>query len=309
MIVKNKKGFTLIELLAVIVILAVIMAIATTAVLSAINSSKKKTRYLAAKEIGEMAVAYIASEKASITLNDSDLKVVASVMFGAKEEEKVECVWVDTLVKDGYVEEDATDPYTGENIGDSSSLSNQLVCVYSSSEEQDDYELQETPLEITYTVNGKEGVMTLPSSYYYYSFDGYRYIMNYFASNTGSEETYLTVFESSEEIGKIAQEYITKSGAEYTTQKVSISSNAYGASRNETVYIVEVSKLYEDGYLDSNIVNPKTGTIISQASDLDNQFVYIYSSATKQDGTDLQSYSAVIKYSYWQFDGFRYAIY
>lgn len=39
----NRKGFTLIELLAVIVILAVIMVIASTSVLSAMNSSRKKS--------------------------------------------------------------------------------------------------------------------------------------------------------------------------------------------------------------------------------------------------------------------------
>ena len=39
----NNKGFTLIELLAVIVILAVVMGIATTSVLSAMNNSRKSS--------------------------------------------------------------------------------------------------------------------------------------------------------------------------------------------------------------------------------------------------------------------------
>ena len=39
----NKKGFTLIELLAVIVILAVVMGVATTSVLSAMNNSRKSS--------------------------------------------------------------------------------------------------------------------------------------------------------------------------------------------------------------------------------------------------------------------------
>lgn len=39
----NNKGFTLIELLAVIVILAVVMGVATTSVLSAMNNSRKSS--------------------------------------------------------------------------------------------------------------------------------------------------------------------------------------------------------------------------------------------------------------------------
>ena len=39
----NNKGFTLIELLAVIVILAVVMAIASTSVISAMNNSRKSS--------------------------------------------------------------------------------------------------------------------------------------------------------------------------------------------------------------------------------------------------------------------------
>lgn len=39
----NRKGFTLIELLAVIVILAVVMGVATTSVLSAMNNSRKSS--------------------------------------------------------------------------------------------------------------------------------------------------------------------------------------------------------------------------------------------------------------------------
>ena len=39
----NNKGFTLIELLAVIVILAVVMGVATTSVLSAMNNSRKNS--------------------------------------------------------------------------------------------------------------------------------------------------------------------------------------------------------------------------------------------------------------------------
>ncbi len=45
----NNKGFTLIELLAVIVILAVVMGVATTSVLSAMNNSRKSSLVNSAK--------------------------------------------------------------------------------------------------------------------------------------------------------------------------------------------------------------------------------------------------------------------
>ena len=47
----NNKGFTLIELLAVIVILAVVMAIASTSVISAMNNSRKSSLQDSAKSV------------------------------------------------------------------------------------------------------------------------------------------------------------------------------------------------------------------------------------------------------------------
>ena len=47
----NNKGFTLIELLAVIVILAVVMAIASTSVISAMNNSRKSSLQDSAKAV------------------------------------------------------------------------------------------------------------------------------------------------------------------------------------------------------------------------------------------------------------------
>ena len=50
---KFKKGFTLVELLAVIVILAIIMLIAIPAVLSTLESARRKTFYeYADKSVG-----------------------------------------------------------------------------------------------------------------------------------------------------------------------------------------------------------------------------------------------------------------
>lgn len=87
---KNKKGFTLIELLAVIVVLSIILIIAVPSVLNAIESSKEKTKYTAAKEIVEIASVYMT-------------------------ENNLNCVDVETLVGEGYLEEDMTDPETGKN--------------------------------------------------------------------------------------------------------------------------------------------------------------------------------------------------
>lgn len=91
---KNKKGFTLVELLAVIVVLSIILVVATTSVYKYINDSKEKTRYMAAKEIVEIAEAYFAinpciDDESECSVSIKDLK--------------------------GYLEDDATNPETGKN--------------------------------------------------------------------------------------------------------------------------------------------------------------------------------------------------
>lgn len=86
---KNKKGFTLVELLAVIVILGIIMTIATTSVIKNINDSKEKAKYIAAKEIVEIAEAYFAANSSATYVTIRDLS--------------------------DYLESDATNPATGEN--------------------------------------------------------------------------------------------------------------------------------------------------------------------------------------------------
>lgn len=90
---KNKKGFTLVELLAVIVVLGIIMVIVTRSVISNVNESKKRVKFLAAKEITEMAAAYMEAET-----NET-------------------CVDVNELIRNGYLEEDVTNPETGKNGG------------------------------------------------------------------------------------------------------------------------------------------------------------------------------------------------
>lgn len=124
---KNKKGFTLIELLAVIVILGIIMTIATTNVLKSIKQSKIKARYIAAKDITEIASAYLATNNKN-------------------------CVEVSELILKKYLNTDATNPAdkNAKNISDSSEMSNQYVCKSSSYKEQSSYDLNNN----VYTFDG-----------------------------------------------------------------------------------------------------------------------------------------------------------
>lgn len=133
---KNKKGFTLIELLAVIVILGVILVIATTSVIKNINDSRKKAKYTAAREIVDIASAYMVAEKDRVNNN---------------------CVLVSDMINDDYLEDDVTNPLTGENISSLDDVSGQRVCKVENAKTQEDYELQKKS---------------------YYSFDGYRYYVS-----------------------------------------------------------------------------------------------------------------------------------
>ena len=115
---KNKKGFTLIELLAVIVILGIIMTIATTNVLKSIKQSKIRSRYIAAKDITEIAKAYL----------ETNNKV---------------CVSVEKLISEGFLNSDVTNPANedAKNISSNSDMSSQFVCKSSSYKEQSSYDL------------------------------------------------------------------------------------------------------------------------------------------------------------------------
>ena len=86
----KKKGFTLVELLAVIVVLGIILAIATSSVFNVIKTSSEKVKYAAAKEIVEVAESYM-------------------------EENNVDIVSVGDLCDGGYLEDNATNPRTGKN--------------------------------------------------------------------------------------------------------------------------------------------------------------------------------------------------
>ena len=130
---KNKKGFTLIELLAVIVILGIILVIATTNVIKSISTSREKAKYTAAKEIVNIAEAYIATE--DVKENDEGNK----------------CVDIKTLIEKGYLEKDVTNPLTGENGGN---FEGQMVCI-SSKKSQDGYE----PSDGSYNFDGYEYIL------------------------------------------------------------------------------------------------------------------------------------------------------
>ena len=131
---KNKKGFTLIELLAVIVVLAIILVIAGTSVIGNIRTSKEKAKYIAAKEIVSIAEAYMEAEPSKVSSN---------------------CVFVEDMVGDGYLESDVTNPKTGKNISNSIDLNGHQVC-------KGDYTAQ-----TDYAPNGNT-----------YTFDGYKYEFN-----------------------------------------------------------------------------------------------------------------------------------
>ncbi len=137
---RNNKGFTLIELLAVIVVLSIILTIATTAVLKTIKDSKEKAKYIAAKEIANIAEAYFATH----STDEVEVKKLCNE----------------------YMEKDATNPATGENIESCEDFGNQTI-KKDAVNAQSDYKLKD----------GK------------YLFDGYEYSVIEQQNNSSSLET------------------------------------------------------------------------------------------------------------------------
>lgn len=133
---KNNKGFTLIELLAVIVVLSIILTIATTAVLKTIKDSKEKAKYIAAKEIVDIAEAYFATNSSATDVTINDLS--------------------------DYLQSDATNPATGENDLLNNGT-NQKVCKSTSysSNNQNGYEISSYESSNGYEFDG-----------YWYGIDG-----------------------------------------------------------------------------------------------------------------------------------------
>lgn len=87
---KKSKGFTLIELLAVIVIVGILITLVSIGVTKYVKTSKEKVKVQAAEEIIEIAKAYMATNN-------------------------VYAVDVKTLIDEGYLAKDATNPKTGKN--------------------------------------------------------------------------------------------------------------------------------------------------------------------------------------------------
>lgn len=87
---KKSKGFTLIELLAVIVIVGILITLVSIGVAKYVKTSKEKVKVQAAEEIIEIAKAYMATNN-------------------------VYAVDVKTLIDEGYLAKDATNPKTGKN--------------------------------------------------------------------------------------------------------------------------------------------------------------------------------------------------
>ena len=88
--VKKSKGFTLIELLAVIVIVGILITLVSIGVARYVKTSKEKVKVQAAEEIIAVAKAYMATNN-------------------------VYAVDVKTLIDEGYLAKDATNPKTGKN--------------------------------------------------------------------------------------------------------------------------------------------------------------------------------------------------
>lgn len=98
---RKNKGFTLVELLAVIVILGIVLTIATTSILKSKKDTIQKTKYIAAKEIVEIAEAYMrANNKDSVDVME--------------------------LCVNDYLESKVTDPLTGKNISDCRELKGKI---------------------------------------------------------------------------------------------------------------------------------------------------------------------------------------
>lgn len=141
---KNNKGFTLVELLAVIVVLAIILVIAGTNVSKSIEDTRKKTKYIAAKEIVDIASAYI-YEKGKDT--DGDY-----------------CYSIDQL--GDYLENDVTNPYTGDNSWTDKNKQGVCLC---DGKIRDGVPLEKCNADVNdYVPSEDNGTL-------YYYFDNYKY--------------------------------------------------------------------------------------------------------------------------------------
>ena len=94
----NKKGFTLTELLAVIVVLAIIISIAMMASTSIMNKSKIKLYREMEDNLKDVAIDYLLDNRENINF------------------EETPTVSVDTLIKEGYFEDNKNYCNKNKNI-------------------------------------------------------------------------------------------------------------------------------------------------------------------------------------------------
>ncbi len=111
--INDKNGFTLIELLAVIVVLAIVMLIATNAVLPQMDEARKQAFAIEANGLVKSAQQYVVMQTLTSNLVITDTKSV--------------CVTVEQLVKAGQSELDVTS-YKGKVIV--SRVPNSTVLLY-----------------------------------------------------------------------------------------------------------------------------------------------------------------------------------
>ena len=159
----KKKGFTLVELLAVIVVLGIILVIVAYSVLKNLNDSKEKAKYMAAKDIVSIAVAYIEEHDSTLTYNGKNVKGV-----------KVNDLIIDPEANDNsdrILESNVTNPKNGK--------ANNLVTMDRSGNEQT-YEIDDNQLVIvgdSYMEQAGYKPQKNSLGHLYYSFNGYVYIL------------------------------------------------------------------------------------------------------------------------------------
>ena len=96
--IKNEHGFTLIELLAVIVVLAIVMLIAATAVLPRMAEARRQVFAIEANNIIETAQTYFMNNSLTGTSGDGL----------PNDPNTVRCISIKDLIEDGVLKQDKT---------------------------------------------------------------------------------------------------------------------------------------------------------------------------------------------------------
>ena len=149
---KKSKGFTLIELLAVIVIVGILITLVSIGVTKYVKTSKEKVKVQAAEEIIEIAKAYMTTN---------------NVYF----------VSTKTLVEEGYLESNFTDPNTGKEHQDSDDNIFVITCTDNSctkdtSVSADGFSTDKFYLSLNSTLNNAlNALLSGDSASEYFSFD------------------------------------------------------------------------------------------------------------------------------------------